>query len=69
MGLWGNINGFGVLVSHQRQFGESKEILWNRNEKDMTNPSFKLAYGVALLKSGEFESQECFQRCTSKQRV
>ena len=38
MGLWGNINGFGVLVSHQRQFGESKEILWNRNGKGHDKP-------------------------------
>ena len=56
MGLWGNINGFlGYLFHIRGNLEKARRYYGIGMEKDMTNPSFKLAYGVALLKSGEFE--------------
>ena len=56
MGFIGNINGFLGYMYHIRGNVEKAKIYYKKGmDKDMTNPSYKLAYGVILLKSGEFK--------------
>ena len=64
MGLIGNIYGFFGYYNHSR--GKKDEALkWYKKaeEKDVTNPNYQMAYGVLMLRSGQFEkARELFNK-------
>jgi tetratricopeptide (TPR) repeat protein len=64
MGLIGNIYGFLGYYNHSRRKTD-KALNWYKKaeEHDVTNPNFQMAYGVLLLRSGQFQkAQDLFNK-------
>jgi tetratricopeptide (TPR) repeat protein len=56
MGLIGNFYGFFGFYNHSRGKKEKAFKWYEKAEKhEITNPNFQMAYGVLLLRSGQFE--------------
>ena len=64
MGLIGNIYGFLGFYNHSRgKKDKALELYAKGYEKGITNPNYQMAYGVLLLRSGQFqEAQDIFTK-------
>src|SRR5690554_1672878 len=64
MGLIGNVYGFFGFYNHSRG-KKDKALQWYKKaeEHEMTNANFQMAYGVLLLRTGEFyKAREIFNK-------